>query len=135
MGYKLLETIIPKDEENTPVTYAKYIDYEGQRLDSFLENVGTDIPQYTLSEYLEIKDTLEEGTAFIITDDASEGIIDYNNLENQPQINSVSLAGNLSAEDLNIQPVIPRYTLEQYEMIKDTIPANTLFIITDDEEE
>ena len=60
-------TLIP--DGDFPITYAKYIDFDGISLDKAIDNI--EIPKYTLEEYNQIKDTIEPGTAFIIVDDGS----------------------------------------------------------------
>lgn len=149
-----------------PITFAKYIDFDGIRLDKAIEDI--DIPQYTLAEYEAIKDSIEPGTAFIIKDDGGESQyyikapetatagqllavkavdsqgrptewkavdFDYEQLKSKPKINGVTIDGNLSLSDLKIQANIPEYTLAEYEVIKETIPPGTLFIINDDWED
>lgn len=120
------------------VTKSQYIDHNGQSLDEFLKDVGGNLPQYTTKEYEEAaaKGEIEAGKAFIITDDQGSGggTSDYDKLENQPRINGITLTGNMSADELGLQLNIPRYTKAEYEAVKDSIPVNTLFIITDEEE-
>lgn len=123
---------------NFPVTWSKYIDFNGTPLDQYLDHADGNLPQYTLEEYQAAaeKGEIEEGKAFIITDDnENQGVPDYDELDNKPSINGVELKGNLSAEALGMQLNIPRYTKAEYEAVKGSIPVNTLFIITDDDEE
>lgn len=131
-------SIIPTG--NFPITYAKYIDFDGTALDEFLEHVGADIPQYTMAEYLDIKDTIEPGTAFIITDDASEAKYYIES----PETAEVGQLLAVKTVDENGKPLewevvdasasadIPAYTQAEYNEIKDTIAPGTKFIITDD---
>ena len=68
----------------------------------------------TLEEYnaIEIKDPL---VTYIITDDNVETLktTDYNALSNKPSINDVTLEGNKTLEELNIQPADTSLTTSQ----------------------
>lgn len=60
------------------------------------------------------------------------GTSDYTDLTNKPQINSVELNGNKSAEDLDLEKKFWQGTKAEYEAQKDSIEVGTKVIITDD---
>ena len=86
----------------------------------------------TLEEYnaIETKDPL---VTYIITDDNVETLktTDYNALSNKPSINDVTLEGNKTLEELNIQPADTSLTTSQITNCITKIPQDIKLELTD----
>ena len=64
---------------------------------------------FTLTDAVFVPDTDETISDFLDTqvariDEALANLGDYDSLDNKPQINSVELTGNISLDDLGVQP-------------------------------